>query len=161
MPSGVYPRCASTATAAVRAALSGPGGTTKAGAVSVRVVAVLVVVEELPTPVPPLPDGVDEVLAVVVLEVLDVVELDDAVVCLVVREVVEVVVAALVEVVSAAEVEVLAPPPHAATRAASTRPKMAVTIIRWTFTAARDGCRSQSRRAADMVRADGSESDVP
>ncbi len=47
------------------------------------------------------------------------------------------------------------PPPQAASATAATEPSSAATMI----LDRRDGCRSQSRRAADMLRVDGSESD--
>jgi hypothetical protein len=59
----------------------------------------------------------------------------------------------------AAVVEAVAPPPQLAIAAVAAAPRASATMWPLSLIGARDGCHSQSRRATDMVRRDGSESD--
>jgi len=58
-------------------------------------------------------------------------------------------------------VEAAAPPPQPAIATVAAAPAASAAMRPASLIGARDGCHSQSRRATDMVRRDGSESDGP
>jgi hypothetical protein len=157
---------------------------TNAGAVSVRVVVEVVVVVVVAEPgvtlvvldvtvldvvvlasAPPLGGGVVELTAVDVVvrlaEVVEVVVLALArvwAVCVcVVRVGVVLVTAAFGVVAGLLRVVGDPPPPQPAGTAAARATRISATAV----LSRRDGCRSQSRRATDILRDDGSESDGP
>jgi hypothetical protein len=109
-------------------------------------------------------DVVVETLAVVAV-LLERVERVERVECDEVAVLVAEGLAVVVEVLTVAVREVLAcdadPPPHAAMSAASPTPTARAPARLRILIGACDGCHSQSPRATDMVRRDGSESDGP